>query len=170
MLLAKDDIAGGIRELEQVVKEAPSMVRARYQLAMARIRENKADRAAAELAECLRYQPEFIQARYVLAQLHFKAGSFELAIEEANRVLAAVPKSYEMWLLVSDAALAHRDLLGAQSAAEHLIRISRTVRAVTSGWATCWAIKGSSQKHAPSWSGRCKSTPRRSRSLQISSP
>ena len=121
VLLARGDIPAGKEELEKVLKEWPSFVRARFQLALARIRENKAELAAGELAECLRYEPEFIQARFVLAQLHFKTQAFDLAIEEANRVLAAAPKNYDMRLLVSDAALARGDIPTATTAAQQLI-------------------------------------------------
>jgi tetratricopeptide (TPR) repeat protein len=121
LLLAQGDIPGGTQELEQVLKEWPSLVRARFQLALARIRQNKADLAAEELAECLRYQPDFMQARFVLARLHFQNRAFDLAIEEANRVLAAVPQNYDMRALVADAAIARRDAPLAQQTAQQLI-------------------------------------------------
>lgn len=119
--LARGDIPGGSRELEAVLKEWPSFVQARYQLAVARIRENKLEQAAAELAECLRYRGDFMEARSLLAQIHLSNRAFDLAAEEAKRVLTIAPNNYAMRILLSDAATAAGDYPTARTAAQKAI-------------------------------------------------
>jgi Flp pilus assembly protein TadD len=56
VLLAKEDAAGAVAELEQAVKLSPGSIEARYSLASAYSRLGRKDEAARELAEFKRLQ------------------------------------------------------------------------------------------------------------------
>jgi len=122
LLFAKGERDKGTFQLQQVLREGPAFVRARFELARAYARDGKTELAASELAQCLRYEPDFVPARYVLAQLHLQAGQADLAQEQASRVLAAVPRNFDARVMIVDAAFGGRSPDKARQLAQQLVK------------------------------------------------
>jgi predicted Zn-dependent protease len=72
--------------------------------------------AKSALAEALKLAPELGEARLALAGLYLQSKSFDLAIEESNKVLGLQPKQVRAHLLLGRAYLGKREPAKASAA------------------------------------------------------
>jgi tetratricopeptide (TPR) repeat protein len=122
MLILKGDAPAGTHQLQEVLGQDVTLVRARFQLALAGVRSGRPKVAAAEVTECLRHDSDFLPARYALANLHLEAGQYDLAAEQTTRIQDALPDSFDMQLLASDVARGRGEAELAGQIAERLVK------------------------------------------------
>jgi len=72
----------------------------------------------------VKLNPDSAEPRLLLANLQLRAGTPDLAIEEAQEILKRNPKSPQAHLILSNAYLQKKDILKAAKAIDDFIQIS----------------------------------------------
>jgi tetratricopeptide (TPR) repeat protein len=94
--LAEGRFADAVGTLRRVLDARPEWAQAHFLLGSALFADGDRPGARAELVRALEIDPSLYDARRVLAQVQGALGEFDLAIEEARRVLAAAPDDAKM--------------------------------------------------------------------------
>ena len=91
MNLAKGQFSEAIDEFQKVIKSEPNFAPVYFYRGLAYLGNNNLQMAKNDFIEALKIAPTFIEANLALAELHLKSGSYDLAIEVAQKVLKEQP-------------------------------------------------------------------------------
>jgi len=101
--LAEGSFVKAIEDLTAVTQSAPRLGPAFYFLGQAQRAANRTEEARKNLARAVELNPNWVLPRFALAQLYVGKGDADLALEQSDGLLRALPKN-ENLLLLSGAA------------------------------------------------------------------
>ncbi len=105
MLVFQKKFPEALKMLSSLEKDEPNDVRVHYYRALTHIGLGKNDQAGLAAARAIELKPEYTKARLLLADIHYQNRSFDLALAEAQKVLAAEPLNYRAKMIAGNACL-----------------------------------------------------------------
>ncbi len=115
LLLQRQSIQQAIAELQDALSLAPNSPQAHHFLGLAHFRLGNLDQAKAALQSSLELGSPFIQTRLALAKVYELQNRRDLALEQAEAVLALMPDNPEALLIKGDALLHQGNLSRAEA-------------------------------------------------------
>ncbi len=103
VLLAKDDVAKAMVDLERLDKTYGKLPAVKYHLACAYLKSNKAQEAMAKLNEAVALRPTYVEAALLLGQLNLQAGNPQLVVTPMVNLLKTRPVFPEAEILLASA-------------------------------------------------------------------
>jgi tetratricopeptide (TPR) repeat protein len=122
------DVAGGVRELQELLRRSPTFASAHYTLGALHLRSGQTDLAIERFRAAVTYDPAYLQARLQLGNALWRSGRHELAREQYRAVLDLDPRVPEGHLGEALALVG----LGRHQAARD--RLSEAVRLFPDRW------------------------------------
>src|SRR6266705_2807510 len=111
-----------IELLQGVIKDDPQWAPGHQFLGLAFAAKNDVAQARRELTEAVKLNPNLAEARTALAAIHLAAGSFDLAIEEAQAALRLNPRNIKAAGSLGDAYLRKNELDKGQQVFESMAK------------------------------------------------
>lgn len=120
--LAQRDIAGALKELEDLVKSFPKDAAVHYAYATAQLANGDRSKALASLGTAVGFDPNHIQAVLLRAELQLQQRLFNDAIPDLTRITKEFPQSAAAWFLLARAYRERRSFDEALTIYDQLIK------------------------------------------------
>lgn len=101
--LAQGKVADAKMDMERMAKNYPQAPRVHYQLALAYLAENDADKATKSLSKAIALDPDFFQATLLKAGLQIRTGNPDLAVVALRQVIQKNPQILQAQMLLAGA-------------------------------------------------------------------
>jgi tetratricopeptide (TPR) repeat protein len=118
VLMKENKLKEAAELLDGILKDQPGYADAYYYRGLIYLSDKDQARAKASLLKAVDYNPNNLNARIRLAEVYLTEGAGDLAMEQANAVIARDTRNYQAYLLKGNALLLKRDTGGAREAYE----------------------------------------------------
>ncbi len=92
--LAQNDPENAVSDLEEVLKRQPSLQTALFYMTQTRLALGQVDQARAFIGDLEKYHPNYKRSSLLKIQAAFTAGEPEVALQEANKLIASSERAY----------------------------------------------------------------------------
>jgi tetratricopeptide (TPR) repeat protein len=120
----KQELDAAIQELSGVLKKMPDRAVLRYNLGEAHLKKGEVEAARAQFQEAMKLQPTYVQPKLAQARIHLAKGEFATALQLADESLRVAPGLIVGRLARASALLGSRDLRGARTELETILKSS----------------------------------------------